>query len=60
MKYNHNVQAGVYKIRSVAQVRWEDNKLASLIGNDYTYFLEIPNWMKSHESKEWDRLIPGP
>jgi hypothetical protein len=59
LNYARNIEPGVYKIRSVANVKWEE-KLGTLIGNDYTYFLEIANWMKSYDSKEWDRLIPGP
>ena len=26
-------------------------------GNDYTFFLEVPSWMASYDSKEWDRLV---
>lgn len=48
----------MYKIRSVAAAKWEE-KHCSLAGNDYTYFLEISSWMKSYDSKEWDKLVPG-
>jgi hypothetical protein len=57
LNYTRSIEPGVYKIRSVADVRWED-KVGHLTGNDYTYFLEISNWMKSYDSKEWDRLVP--
>ena len=47
INYCDEVTAGVYKIRSIADLSWI-NKKCHLIGNDYTCFLEIPNWMKSH------------
>lgn len=47
----------MYKIRSVADAKWED-RVCTLTGNDYTYFLEISSWMKSFDPKEWDRLVP--
>lgn len=47
---------GVYKVRSIADFSWGSKKCI-LIGNDYTCFLEIPAWMKSHDSKEWEKLI---
>lgn len=59
LNYTRSIEPGVYKLRSVADVRWED-KIGHLSGNDYTYFLEISSWMKSYDPKEWDRLIPDP
>jgi hypothetical protein len=59
LNYPRNVDPGVYKIRSVAEAKWEE-KHCSLAGNDYTYFLEISPWMKSHDSKEWDKLVASP
>lgn len=56
LNYTRSIEPGVYKIRSVADAKWED-KLCSLTGNDYTYFLEIQPWMKSYDAKEWDRLV---
>jgi hypothetical protein len=56
LNYTRRIEPGVYKIRSVADSKWED-KLCSLTGNDYTYFLEISSWMKSFDPKEWDRLV---
>lgn len=53
------VEPGVYKVRSVAEAKWEQ-KFCSLSGNDYTFFLEIANWMKSYDAKEWDRLVCSP
>ncbi len=47
LNYTRNIEPGVYKIRSVADVKWED-KVGYLTGNDYTYFLEISPWMKSY------------
>ena len=52
------MRPGVYKIRSIADLSWSGKK-CSLVGNDYTCFLEIPAWMKSHEAKEWEKLVPG-
>lgn len=49
---------GVYKVRSIADFSWGSKK-CTLIGNDYTCFLEIPSWMKSHSSKEWEKLVAG-
>ena len=56
LNYTRHINPGVYKVRSVADIKWED-KIGNLSGNDYTFFLEIPSWMQSHEPKEWDRLI---
>jgi hypothetical protein len=39
----------------VADAKWEE-RVCSLSGNDYTFFLEISPWMKSYDAKEWDRL----
>ena len=58
INYCEEVAAGIYKIRSVAEISWKGKK-SELVGNDYTCFLEIPSWMKSSESKEWEKLIPG-
>lgn len=58
INYNSHVDNGVYKIRSIADLSWQGKKCV-LTGNDYTCFLEIPNWMKSHDSKEWEKLVAG-
>ncbi len=50
INYSYDVAPGVYKVRSIADLSW-NNKKCTLIGNDYTCFLEIPTWMKSHEAK---------
>lgn len=57
INYNYEVHPGVYKVRSIADFSWSGKKCI-LIGNDYTNFLEISNWMKSHEPKEWEKLVP--
>jgi hypothetical protein len=36
---------------------WSDNK-CNLVGNDFTNFLEISDWMKSYQSKEWQKITP--
>ena len=56
LNYTRHINPGVYKVRSVADIKWEE-KIGNLSGNDYTFFLEIPSWMQSYESKEWDKLI---
>ncbi len=38
LNYTRHIEPGVYKIRSIADVKWED-KICSLSGNDYTFFL---------------------
>ena len=55
LSYPRNIDKGVYKIRSVAGASWEGGE-CHLAGNDYTYFLAIPEWMLSYNHKEWDRL----
>lgn len=52
INYNYDISAGVYKVRSIADFLWVGKKCL-LTGNDYTCFLKIPAWMKSHEPKEW-------
>ena len=59
LNYPRQVENGVYKVRSIADVKWEDN-VCQLTGNDYTFFLEISNWMASYDSKEWELLSPTP
>ena len=39
----------------MAEAHWEGG-VCNLAGNDYTYFLAIPEGMLSHSFKEWDRL----
>ena len=58
INYNYHVENGIYKVRSIADLSWQGKKCI-LTGNDYTCFLEIPNWMKSHDSKEWEKLVAG-
>ena len=36
---------------------WNENQ-CNLVGNDFTNFLEISDWMKSYQSKEWEKLTP--
>lgn len=50
INYNFEVFPGIFKIRSIADLSWNGKKCI-LVGNDYTCFLEIPSWMKSHDSK---------
>lgn len=38
INYNYNVEPGVYKVRSIADLSWS-GKRCILIGNDYTCFL---------------------
>lgn len=59
LNYPRHIENGVYKLRSVADLKWED-KVCQLTGNDYTFFLEISNWMLSYDSKEWERIVPTP
>lgn len=54
MNYCEEINPGVYKVRSIADLFWNGNKYI-LIGNDYTCFLSIANWMKSYDSKDWER-----
>lgn len=59
LNYTRRIENGVYKVRSVADFSWED-KVVNLAGNDYTFFLEIPPWMLSHDPKEWERIVVTP
>lgn len=56
INYNYDQSPGVYKVRSIADFSWNGKKCI-LVGNDYTCFLEIPTWMKSHDPKEWEKLV---
>ena len=38
LNYTRHISNGVYKVRSVADIKWED-KIGNLSGNDYTFFL---------------------
>ena len=59
MNYRDYVCDGIYKIRSVAKVEWFE-KQGVLVGNDYTCFIRIPDWMKSYNSADWgDKLLKG-
>lgn len=49
------VKNGVYKVRSIANSSWTE-KQCNLIGNDFTNFLEIADWMKSYQPANWERL----
>ena len=55
MNYCYELEPGVYKLRSIADIS-QNGKKHILIGNDYTCFLRIPSWMKSHDSKSWEKL----
>jgi len=59
LNYTRSINPGVYKIRSVADYKWED-KICNLTGNDYTFFIEISSWMLSYDSKEWEKLSATP
>ena len=50
LNYTRYIDPGVYKIRSVADVQWQ-NKIGNLSGNDYTFFLEVSPWMLSYNPK---------
>lgn len=56
LNYSYDLTPGVYKVRSIADLSWSGKKCI-LVGNDFTCFLEIPSWMKSHEPKEWEKLV---
>jgi hypothetical protein len=49
------VKLGVYKVRSIANSSWTE-KNCNLIGNDFTNFLEVADWMKSYQPANWDKL----
>ena len=53
--HSRPVKAGVYKVRSIANFSWNE-KQCSLTGNDFTYFLEVSEWMKSYQPTQWDKL----
>lgn len=55
LNHRENVERGIYKVRSIASVEWEEDK-GVLIGNDYTNFIHVPDWMKSAKSTEWEKL----
>jgi hypothetical protein len=38
LNYPRHVEPGVYKVRSIAEAKWED-RICHLAGNDYTFFL---------------------
>jgi hypothetical protein len=49
------VKNGVYKVRSIANLSWTE-KQCNLMGNDFTNFLEVADWMKSYQPASWDKL----
>lgn len=55
--HREHIEKGVYKVRSIANLVWEGEK-AIMSGNDYTNFLLVPHWMKSHKEKEWEKEKP--
>lgn len=55
LNYRDYIYDGVYKVRSVASVEWFD-KEGVLVGNDYTNFIQIPDWMKSYNESEWEKI----
>jgi hypothetical protein len=55
MLHSRNIKAGVYKVRSVANASWNE-KTCTLTGNDFTNFLEVADWMKSYNSKDWEKI----
>lgn len=55
LNHRESVERGVYKVRSIASVEWHEDK-GILIGNDYTNFIHIPDWMRSAKGSEWEKL----
>lgn len=55
MFHREPIDKGIYKVRSIAALEWEENG-GILVGNDYTNFLAVPDWMKSFKDKEWDKF----
>lgn len=53
--HTRHIKNGVYKVRSIANSQWTE-KQCNLIGNDFTNFLEIADWMKSFQPTNWDKL----
>ena len=53
--HTRNVKNGVYKVRSIANLSWTE-KQCNLMGNDFTNFLEVADWMKSYQPASWDKL----
>lgn len=53
--HSRPIRNGVYKVRSIANSSWNE-KQCTLIGNDFTNFLEIADWMKSYQPVNWDKL----
>ncbi len=49
------VKNGVYKLRSIADAFWTE-KQCNLVGNDFTSFLEVADWMKSYQATNWEKL----
>jgi hypothetical protein len=56
LNYREYVYDGVYKIRSIANIDWFE-KEGILLGNDYTNFIQIPEWMKSYNESEWEKVV---
>jgi hypothetical protein len=46
----------IYKVRSIANIEW-DEEGGILLGNDYTNFILMPDWMKSANEKEWEKPL---
>lgn len=57
MLHTRPVRNGVYKVRSIANLSWTE-KHCNLVGNDFTNFLEVGDWMKSSQPANWDKLTP--
>lgn len=53
--HSRSVKIGVYKVRSIANATWNE-KQCNLVGNDFTNFLEIADWMKSYQPANWEKL----
>jgi hypothetical protein len=53
--HSRSVKPGVYKVRSIAESSWNE-KQCTLRGNDYTNFIEVPEWMKSFQPSQWEKL----
>lgn len=58
INFNQYLCEGVYKIRSIGRYEWIGDTCL-LVGNDYTNFIQIPDWMTSYKEFTWEE-IPRP
>jgi hypothetical protein len=52
--HREQIDNGIYKVRSIANLEWDEDG-GILLGNDYTNFILVPDWMKSAKEKEWEK-----